>query len=61
MNKTVYLGLSILELNKIEMQLWWRSKVMLRGYKQLFSVHKTEDIFTDIGKDAEARFVSSIY
>ena len=34
---------------------------MLHGYRQLYSLHKTEDIYVDIGKDAETRFYTSNY
>ena len=49
MNKPVYLGLSILELSKIlmykliwlcKMKIWWKSEIMLYGYRQFHCIHK---------------------
>ena len=50
MNKPVYLGLSILEISKIVMyeflydktKIWRKSKIMLHGYRQLYSLHKNK-------------------
>ena len=50
-NKPIYLGLSILELNEILMykfcydyvnlKMWWKSKAMLYGYWQFLYIHKS--------------------
>lgn len=34
---------------------------MLHGYRRLYSVHKTEDIYIDIERDVEIRFNISNY
>ena len=36
-----------------------KSKIMLHGYKYLYSLHETEDINVDIAKDGETRFDTS--
>ena len=65
MNKTVYLGLSILELSKILMNEFWYDyvkpkygeKTKLRYMdKDSFIVYiKTDDIYKDIGENVETR------
>ena len=50
-NKSVFLGVSILEISKIVMYEFWcdylkpkygeKSKIMLHGYRQLYSLHKS--------------------
>ena len=34
---------------------------MFHGYRQFYSLHKTEDIYRDIAEDGEARFDTSNY
>ena len=69
MTKPVYLGLSILRLNKIVMYVFWFEYVKPKNGRKAkfcymdtdsFTVYiKTEDIYVDIEKDAEARFNTS--
>ena len=71
MNKPVFLGLSILELNKIVMYEFWQDHVKAKyGVKAKscymdtgsFIVHlKTDDIYEDIAENVEARFDTSNY
>ena len=71
MNKPVYLGLSILELNKILMNGFWYNYVNPKdgeketlGYRDTnsFIVYiKTDHIYKNIGKDIETRFDTSSY
>ena len=66
MNKPVYLGLSILDLSKTVMYEFWYDYVKPKYGENTklrymdtdsFIVHvKTDDIYKDIAKDAEARF-----
>ena len=52
MNKLVYLGVSILELSKILMyevlvwfcksNIWWKSKILLYGYRKTHFIHKNK-------------------
>ena len=66
MNKPVYLGLPIVEISEVLMHKSWYDnvkpkhgetvKVMLHGYRRLYSVHKTEDIQIDSERDVEIRF-----
>ena len=66
MNKPVYLGLSILDLSKTVMYEFWYDYVKPKYGENAklcymdtdsFIVHvKTDDIYKDIAKDAEARF-----
>ena len=68
-NKLVYLGLSILELSKILMYVFWYDYVKTKFSEKAilrymdtdsFIVYiKTEDIYKDIAEDVEARFVTS--
>ena len=69
MNKPVYLDLSIVEISEVLMHKSWYDnvktkhgetvKVMLHGYRRLYSVHKTEDIQIDSERDVEIRFLIS--
>ena len=69
MNKPVYLGLLILDLNKTAMHEFWHVYIKPKyGEKarlcymvaDSFIVHvKTDDIYKDIPKDVEARFDTS--
>ena len=71
MNKPVYLGLSILELNKMLMYEFWHDYVKPKyGEKtklcsmdtESFIVYiKTNDIYKDIAEDIETRFDISNY
>ena len=64
MNKLVYLGLSILELNKILMYEFWYDytepkygeKVKLRYMDTDITCIKSDEIYKDIAEDAEDRF-----
>ena len=55
MNKTVYWGLSILELSKIlsKTKIWWKSEIMLYGYRHC--THKNRWIYREIEGDVETR------
>ena len=55
MNKPVYVGLSILEIGKILMY------EFLCDTDSFIAYIKTEDIYSDIAKDAETRFDTSNY
>ena len=66
MNKPVYLGLSILELNKIVTYEFWyeyvkqkygeKAKLCYMDTNVVYIVYiKTEDIYVDIAKDVETR------
>ena len=71
MNKSVYLGLSILELDKILMYEFWYDYVKPKYGEKVnfcymdtnsFIVYiKTEDIYKDIVEDVETRFDTSNY
>ena len=71
MNKSVYLGLSILELSKILMYEFWYDYVKPKYGENAklcymdtdsFIVHvKTDDIYKDIAEDVETRFDTSSY
>ena len=71
MNQPVYLGLSILEINKIVMYEFWQDYVKPKyGEKaklcyidtECFIVYiKTEDIYANIRRDVEVRFYTSNY
>ena len=65
MNKPVYLGLSILELNKILMYKFWYDYAKPKydeKAKFCFIVYiKTDDIYKDIEEDVETRFDTSNY
>ena len=71
MNKPVYLGLTILDLNKILIYDFWYNYIISKyGEKgklcymvtASFIVHiKTEDIYKDIAEDVETRFGTSNY
>ena len=41
--------------------MWGKSKIMLHGYRRLYSLHKKQDIYVDITKDAETKFDTSYY
>ena len=66
MNKPVFLGLSILDLSKIVMYVFWYDYVKPKYGEnahfcymdtERFIVHlKTDDIYKDIAKDVETRF-----
>ena len=66
MNKTVYLGLSILELSKILMYEFWydyvkpkyveRVKLCYMDTNSFIVYIKTDDIYKDIAEDVERRF-----
>ena len=65
MNKLVYLALSIFNLNKTVMYVfwydhvkpkWWKCKTLLYVYRQLQCPCITKDIYSDISKDVETRF-----
>ena len=38
-----------------------KSKVIIYWYRQLHSIHKTNDIYKDISEDVETRFETSNY
>ena len=69
-NKTVYLGLSILELSKILLYEFWydyvkliygkKSKIVLYGYSFIIYM-KIDDIYKNIAEDIETRFDNSNY
>ena len=63
MNKSAYLGLSILELRKLSMSEFWYDYVKPKyGEKTKlgFIVYiKTNDIYKDIAEDVESRFHTS--
>ena len=69
MNKSVYLGLLILDLSKTVMYEFWYDYVKLKYGKNAklcymdtdgFTVYaKTDDIYKDIAKDVETRFDTS--
>ena len=69
--KSVYLGISILELSTILMYQFWHNYVkpkycekekLLYGYIHCFSVYiKTDDIFKDIAEDVKTSFDTSSY
>ena len=66
MNKSMYLGLSILEISKILMYEFWYNYIKLKYQqnsklcymdKDIFIIHiKTEDFYKNIADDAEKRF-----
>ena len=69
-NKTVYLGLSILELSKILLYEFLydyvkpiygkKSKIVLYGYSFIIYI-KIDDIYKNIAEDIETRFDNSNY
>ena len=67
MNKTIYLGVSVLEISKIVMYEFYYDylkpkngeKNMLHGYRQLYSLHKNRRYLSKHAKDVERRFNSS--
>ena len=69
-NKTVHLGLSILELSKILLYEFWydyvkpiygkKSKIVLYGYSFIIYI-KIDDIYKNIAEDIETRFDNSNY
>ena len=70
MRKLVFLGLSILEISKIVMYKFLydhlkkygkKCETMLHGYRLLYSLHKSRDIYIHISKDVERRFDTSKY
>ena len=71
MNKHVYLGLSILELNEILMYEFWCNHVKLKYGEKAKLCHmdrdsftryiKTDYIYKDIAEDIEIRFDTSNY
>ena len=71
MNKSVYLGLSILDLSKTVMYELWYDYLKLKYGENVklfymdtdsFIVHvKTDDIYKDIAEDVEKRFNTSNY
>ena len=71
MNKPVYLGLSILELNKILVYEFWydyvkpkcveRAKLYYMDTDSFTVCIKTDDIYKDIAEDVETRFDTSNY
>ena len=71
MNKSVYLGLSILEISKIVMYEFWydyvkpiygeNTKLCFMDTNSFIVYIKTEYIYVNIAKDIEARFDSSNY
>ena len=40
---------------------WWKSKLVLYGYRQSHYIHKTDDIYKDFGKGVATRFDNSNY
>ena len=70
-NKTVFLGLSILEINKIVIHEFWcdyvktkygeKAKLCYVDRDSFIDYIKTEDNYLDIAKDAERRFDTSNY
>ena len=71
MNKTVHLGLSILELSKILMYEFWydyvkpkygeKAKLCFMDTNSFMVYMKTDDIYQDIAEDVETRFDTSNY
>ena len=71
MNKSVYVGLSILELSKILMYEFWydyvnpkyveKVKLCYMDTDSLYVYIKADDIFKDIAEDVETRFNTSNY
>ena len=71
MNKSVYLGLSILGMGKIVMYEFWydymkpkcgeKSNLCYMDAYSFIVYIKTEDIYADIAKDFEIRFDTSNY
>ena len=59
MNKPVYLGLSILELSKILVSVFWYDYLKLK-YCEIVYI-KIVDIYRDIGEGVETRFDTSNY
>ena len=37
-------------------KIWWQRKIVLYGYRQSHSIHKTNDIYKDIAEDFESKF-----
>ena len=59
-NKSVYLGLSVLGLNKAVIKQYVKAKTLLHGTDS-FIVHvKTEYIYKNIAEDVKTRFYTSI-
>ena len=42
-------------------KIWWKSKVVLYGYRQFHCMHKTDDIYKDTAEDVGTRFDISDY
>ena len=71
MNKPLYLGLSILGINKIVMHEFWygyvkpkyggKAKLCYMDTDRFIACMKTEDIYAGIAKDNETRFDTSNY
>ena len=71
MNKSVYLGLSVLEISKIVMyEIWYdyvkpkygeKAKLCFMNTDSFIIFLKAEDIYVDIAKDVETRFDISNY
>ena len=69
MDKPVYLGLSILELSKILLYVFWydyvkpkygeKSKLCYMDTKSFTAYIKTDDIYEEIAEDVETRFDTS--
>ena len=38
-----------------------KSRIMLHGYRQFYSLHKNRNTYVDIAKDVETRFDTSNY
>ena len=70
MNKSVYLGLAVLELSKIMYEFWYdyvepkhceKAKLWCMDTGSFFVYIKTYDIYKDIMKDVETRIDASNY
>ena len=71
MNKLVYLGLLILDLNKTAVHEFWydyikrkygeKTKLCYVDIDSFIVYVKTKDIYKDIAEDVETRFVNSSY
>ena len=40
-------------------KIWWKSKIVLYGYRQFRCIYKTDDIYKDVADDVEIRVYSS--
>ena len=67
MDMPVHLGLSILQWFLVwlcKTKIWWKSKILLYGYRQFHSLHKNRwylGIYKDIAENVETRLDNSNY